>query len=793
MKNRIKNKQLLYIFVYLTSVIFILQNTLIVSASSNFYKYPLNPIFSEQTNNWDSQQVRTPLLIKNQGIYQMWYDGNSGSGWKIGYAFSINGTNNWTRNNLPVVIPFSNDNFEKEISDGLVRYNNILNQYQMWFTSIDTSHWTNGLDRFRTRYALSIDGQNWVKNAGWVLYGTINTWDSGGTFKGRSIIYNTGKYHMWYSGTNNESLETNPFWRIGYATSNDGVNWVKQNNGNPVITPTTPWELKNVFFPSVIFKNNVYHMWYATTSWDEPTQIVYAYSFDGINWIKPKELNPVLTRGTTWDSVYLGTPNVIHDGDVLKMWYSGYGTDNRWRIGYATASADWLPTITPSPTPSPTLTPTPIPTPIPSPTPTNTPTPTPTPIPVTKVVAIPGMGASWNADALLNCKTNNYKGGWTLAPYAKDIYQLFHDTLVEKGYRVLPFYYDWRKQVSQHAAEVQAFISKNTVLNEKVNLVGHSMGGLVGRAYLEAANTRSKLDKLMTVGSPHQGSILSYPSWSGGQIWTDDLIQKIGLTVILKRCGIVTTTKDLIHANIPSVQNLLPTFSYLRSNTNHVLKPISQMVAQNNWLPTVFNPPFWRVKVGTLAGTDFDTLKELVVTTPSWLEILQGLWLDGKPKDKVYTKEGDGTVLVSSAAVVRADNRIISQTHAGLISSKDGVYQILDFLKGDKKFTPLSDTTPEIPPAKSALLIMATTANFWVKTPEGKTVNDQEGIIAVLNPKNGNYSLNYFPKAVNTRISVAQFLSNGTILWQDYTHKSILPKYSTLQFDANNPIEQILK
>lgn len=46
-------------------------------------------------------------------------------------------------------------------------------------------------------------------------------------------------------------------------------------------------------------------------------------------------------------------------------------------------------------------------------TPSPTPTPTPSPVPTTKVVVIPGFGSSWNADAILNCKADNYTGTWS--------------------------------------------------------------------------------------------------------------------------------------------------------------------------------------------------------------------------------------------------------------------------------------------------------------------------------------------------------------------------------------------
>jgi triacylglycerol esterase/lipase EstA (alpha/beta hydrolase family) len=44
---------------------------------------------------------------------------------------------------------------------------------------------------------------------------------------------------------------------------------------------------------------------------------------------------------------------------------------------------------------------------------------------------------------------------------------------------------------------------------ERVALVGHSMGGLVARAYLRRSGAR-RIAKLITIGAPHHGSMLAY-------------------------------------------------------------------------------------------------------------------------------------------------------------------------------------------------------------------------------------------------------------------------------------------
>src|SRR3990167_9614716 len=99
------------------------------------------------------------------------------------------------------------------------------------------------------------------------------------------------------------------------------------------------------------------------------------------------------------------------------------------------------------------------------------------------VLVIPGMGASWNADALLNCEDSNYSGGWELAPFAEDIYNPLLQTLGASEHDVIPYYYDWRKDVRDHTSSLSNLVQSQSTDSY---IVGHSMGGLVGRAYLES-------------------------------------------------------------------------------------------------------------------------------------------------------------------------------------------------------------------------------------------------------------------------------------------------------------------
>lgn len=754
--------------------------------SADWSKYPNNPIINYGLGNWDGSQVANPAILHIGDIYFNLYQGSQ-TRWNIGLTTSSDGITNWSVSQR-ILSPGTSNGWEVDVGDPVVIQNDDI--YKMWFTS-STSFWTSGLDRFRLSYAESTNLTNWTKND-WILKGTPGAWDEGGIARGLSLLYIDNIYHLWYGGTNISDLITNPYWRIGYATSNDGIHWNKENLGNPVIESTMPWELNNVSYPTVIYSGGIYHMWYGAGLGDMPTQIVYAYSKDGIIWNKPHSYNPVLTLGpSSFDSKHIMPHTIMHEGDMLKMWYSGFSHDGHWRIGYATAPESSLPTPDPNTIPTSTLTPTPVP--------TATPIPTPTPLiaPTKKVVVIPGVTASWNPDALLNCKMDNYTGDWTLFHLARSVYTPVVDALFQAGWSATIYSYDWRMPVAENETALATYINGlATGWQEKVSIVGHSMGGLLGRAYITQEQESNKAEKFVSVGAPHLGAVAAYPTWEAGEIWEGDLGWKFLLTTLAKSCSLKTKLDDrvAVQTYFRSVSDLLPVFDYLTDKSSGQTIAYDQMHEKNTWLTNPVSFPFYNTSVATLRGTNRNTTVEYQVGPPAKRDA-PGNWIDGKPVLKTTTSEGDGTVLLTSSEIPSADNtRVISTDHTGLISSKEGVGQILDMLGVAPQTTQSIVSTVQSPaPPTSGLFIIGYPADFWIVSPDESIVKDSQNLTVFPNPKSGAYKLIVFPKDTQTRVVVAQFLPNGKILWKEYTLKNRLPKIKTITFDANNPIDDAMQ
>ncbi len=60
------------------------------------------------------------------------------------------------------------------------------------------------------------------------------------------------------------------------------------------------------------------------------------------------------------------------------------------------------------------------------------------------------------------------------------------------------------------ALQVKTYIDKNFLPEEKIILIGFSMGGLVTRYYLQRLEGINKVDKYISISAPNNGSALAY-------------------------------------------------------------------------------------------------------------------------------------------------------------------------------------------------------------------------------------------------------------------------------------------
>ncbi|MCZ7573447.1 MAG: hypothetical protein M5U01_33270 [Ardenticatenaceae bacterium] len=96
---------------------------------------------------------------------------------------------------------------------------------------------------------------------------------------------------------------------------------------NPIMLPdpTSDWECYNVFNPSVIHHNDLFHMHYRAQGLDWISRLGYAVSQDGVHWNRMRE--PVLAPVDRTDSRGIEDPRVTELEGVFYMTYTAYGSE----------------------------------------------------------------------------------------------------------------------------------------------------------------------------------------------------------------------------------------------------------------------------------------------------------------------------------------------------------------------------------------------------------------------------------------------------------------------------------
>jgi pimeloyl-ACP methyl ester carboxylesterase len=97
-----------------------------------------------------------------------------------------------------------------------------------------------------------------------------------------------------------------------------------------------------------------------------------------------------------------------------------------------------------------------------------------------------------------------------LGLYKQDIYAPIIRHLEKTGYRedrnLFVFAYDWRRSVFDNAKALEAFV-RDKVPDGKVDILAHSMGALVARAYVVEGEGGERVARLFSAGAPFQGSV----------------------------------------------------------------------------------------------------------------------------------------------------------------------------------------------------------------------------------------------------------------------------------------------
>lgn len=110
-----------------------------------------------------------------------------------------------------------------------------------------------------------------------------------------------------------------------------GTKWENRAATNITISIDGNSESVDISNPVVIKEGNTFKMWYSGKGVDEKWRVIYATSKDGISWTIPHANNPVLVPSSgkqAEDNKGVKVVSVVYDEmeDRYKMWYIGYKT-----------------------------------------------------------------------------------------------------------------------------------------------------------------------------------------------------------------------------------------------------------------------------------------------------------------------------------------------------------------------------------------------------------------------------------------------------------------------------------
>jgi hypothetical protein len=134
--------------------------------------------------------------------------------------------------------------------------------FKMWYLSCIKWEIFEGKPEpiYNIKYAESLDGINW-NQTGKVA---VQLNDDEGGLVSASVIKQNGAYKMWFGKRKKSDYRSNikNTYRIGYAESPDGINWIRKDNHSGIDVSKNGWDSEMISYPNVVHSNNGLFMFY---------------------------------------------------------------------------------------------------------------------------------------------------------------------------------------------------------------------------------------------------------------------------------------------------------------------------------------------------------------------------------------------------------------------------------------------------------------------------------------------------------------------------------------------------
>ncbi|MEK7642551.1 MAG: hypothetical protein AAB392_02020 [Patescibacteria group bacterium] len=335
-----------------------------------------------------------------------------------------------------------------------------------------------------------------------------------------------------------------------------------------------------------------------------------------------------------------------------------------------------------------------------------------------------------------------YKNGeWTIDPVFH-VYDNLIETLDQNGYSLgtalFTFPYDWKKSNVESGELLKQKINevKQICLGlvnpefscDKVDIVAHSMGGLVARSYAQSVDYENDIDQLIFLGTPHRGAPKDYLTWEAGEIFGKDVetfFLRETMKKDAKRNGYNNLFDYVKEWPIYSVEQLLPTYDYLKDASSGELLSYPVGYPQNSFLENLNQSLVSLlesdIEITNIVGeTSNNTISAIRITDEDKLP----LWEHGYPENYDSSSGdhglevgiGDGTVPEYSSQLGDNIDLIINSGHVNLpTDAEEEIYEIID---GGELINPVKRSIP----LRILYAKIFSPADFVIIAPDGKKV-----------------------------------------------------------------------
>jgi pimeloyl-ACP methyl ester carboxylesterase len=255
---------------------------------------------------------------------------------------------------------------------------------------------------------------------------------------------------------------------------------------------------------------------------------------------------------------------------------------------------------------------------------------------------------------------------------------------------IFTFPYNWRNSNIETALLLKQKIDevKQTCDCPKVDIIAHSMGGLIARQYIQSENYGNDIDQIIFLATPHLGAPKSYLTWEGGirDRGIDDYITLKIIEQEGEHLGYKDVFDYLRKRPIKSIEELLPIYSYKIDGLTDNLHQYGQdFYPVNVFLENLDSTKdllMERARVSNIVGNISGSTLGKIISLPA--DNFFPLWEHGRPQNfsaALILVDGDETVPISSAGYLGI-NKSIEFTHTDIPDY--AIQDVFEILTGKK-------------------------------------------------------------------------------------------------------------